>query len=46
MIIRKVFRSGGSQVISIPPDSGIKLGDYVKVTRDDGKIIIEPLEVS
>lgn len=44
IIIRKIRRDGTSPcVVAIPPTFGIREGQYVKLQKDHGRIIIEPL---
>ena len=43
--IRKVLQHGPSLGITIPPDTGFVLGDYVRVAAKDGKMKVEKVEV-
>lgn len=48
-MVRKVFKSGNSLVISLPKDSVEALGLYegseisVQIDREEGRLIIEPV---
>jgi len=44
-IIRKVFRAGNSIAVSIPPDAGLKEGDYVVLREVKGGLLLKPLDL-
>ena len=41
--VRKAFSLGRATVITLPK-SFVKSGEFVKVYRDDGRLILEPLK--
>jgi len=45
-ILRKILTISTSKVVVLPKDWAIELPDYVWLIKEDGKITIQPAEVS
>jgi len=41
--VRKAFTLGGATVLTLPKGF-VKSGSFVKIYRDDGRLILEPLK--